>query len=115
MASDSSQRKAPRQARGPAAPQQRSVIDRPARKQFVRSTTRERILFVALELIGEQGFLGFSVNAAIRRGGFSKGSFFLHFKSLDALCLACYELIRRFMLPRIAVTTRAGVTAIDRA
>jgi len=83
------------------------VIDRPARQQFVPATTRERILFVALELIGEQGFRGFSLNAVIRRGGFSKGSFFFHFRNVDALCLACYELIRQFMLPRIDASDHA--------
>jgi len=82
-------------------PRGESVIDRPARMRFVPASTRERILFTALELIGEEGFRGFSVNAVIRKGAFSKGSFFFHFEGLDALCLACYELIRRFMLPRI--------------
>jgi AcrR family transcriptional regulator len=94
----------PRRSQPPianAALREESVIDRPARMRFAPTSKRERILFTALELIGEEGFRGFSVNAVIRRGGFSKGSFFFHFASLDALCLACYELIRQFMLPRI--------------
>lgn len=60
-----------------------------------------RVLFTALELIAEQGFRGFSINRVIQRGGYSKGAVFHHFRSLDDLCLACYDLIRVFMLPRI--------------
>jgi AcrR family transcriptional regulator len=90
-----------RRSRIDAGPRAESVIDQPARLQFVPASTRERILVTALEIIGEEGFRGFSVNAVIRRGGFSKGSFFFHFAGIDELCLACYELIRKFMLPRI--------------
>lgn len=84
-----------------AAPRQASVIDQPSDRRFVPSTPRERILFTALELIAEEGFRGFSLNQIIRRGGYSKGAVFHHFRSLDDLCLACYDLIRVFMLPRI--------------
>jgi AcrR family transcriptional regulator len=69
--------------------------------RFVPSTPRERILFTALELIAEEGFRGFSLNRVIKRGGYSKGAVFHHFRNLDDLCLACYDLIRVFMLPRI--------------
>jgi AcrR family transcriptional regulator len=90
----------------PSAKRQRasrpvSVIDHPSDMRFVPSTPRERILFTALELIAEQGFRGFSLNRVIQRGGYSKGAVFHHFRNLDDLCLACYDLIRVFMLPRI--------------
>ena len=78
-----------------------SVIDHPSDMRFVPSTARERILFTALELIAEEGFRGFSMNRVIQRGGYSKGAVFHHFRNLDDLCLACYDLIRVFMLPRI--------------
>ena len=78
-----------------------SVIDHPSEMRFVPSTPRERILFTALELIAEEGFRGFSLNRVIQRGGYSKGAVFHHFRNLDELCLACYDLIRVFMLPRI--------------
>jgi AcrR family transcriptional regulator len=78
-----------------------SVIDHPSDMRFMPSTPRERILFTALELIAEEGFRGFSLNRVIQRGGYSKGAVFHHFRNLDDLCLACYDLIRVFMLPRI--------------
>jgi len=78
-----------------------SSPERTNRLVFVPKTTRERILLTALELIGESGIRGFSLNAVLRKGRFSKGSFFFHFKGIDDLCLSCYELIRQFMLPQI--------------
>jgi AcrR family transcriptional regulator len=84
-----------------AASRPASVIDHPSDMRFVPSTPRERILFTALELIAEEGFRGFSLNRVIQRGGYSKGAVFHHFRNLDDLCLACYDLIRVFMLPRI--------------
>jgi len=50
---------------------------------------------------GLEGFRGFSLNRVIQRGGYSKGAVFHHFRSLDDLCLASYDLIRVFMLPCI--------------
>jgi AcrR family transcriptional regulator len=88
-------------SRRTTAPRAASVIDQPSDMRFVPSSPRERILFTALELIAEQGFRGFSINRVIQRGGYSKGAVFHHFRNLDDLCLACYDLIRVFMLPRI--------------
>jgi AcrR family transcriptional regulator len=90
-----------RRARQPATARATSVIDQPSDMRFVPSTPRDRILFTALELIAEEGFRGFSINRVIRRGGYSKGAVFHHFRNFDDLCLACYDLIRAFMLPRI--------------
>ncbi len=91
----------PRVVRQPVSPRPASVIDQPSDMSFVPSSPRERILFTALELIAEEGFRGFSINRVIQRGGYSKGAVFHHFRNLDDLCLACYDLIRIFMLPRI--------------
>lgn len=77
--------------------------------RFVPSSPRERILFTALELIAEEGFRGFSINRVIERGGYSKGAVFHHFRGLDDLCLACYDLIRVFMLPRINASAFGSV------
>ncbi len=88
---------------------QPSVIDQPSEMRFVPTSTRERILFTALELIAEQGFRGFSINRVIQRGGYSKGAVFHHFRNLDDLCLGCYDLIRQFMLPRIDASAFVSV------
>jgi AcrR family transcriptional regulator len=45
------------------------------------------------------GLQRFSINAVIREGGFSKGSFFFHFEGMDALCCACHERVRASMMP----------------
>jgi len=71
----------------------------PTRSVRTTAPTRERILAAALSLIEQEGYQGFSVNAVIRKGGFSKGSFFFHFVNADALCRACLELTRARLLP----------------
>jgi len=45
------------------------------------------------------GLQRFSINAVIREGGFSKGSFFFHFDGMDALCRACHDRVRASMMP----------------
>jgi AcrR family transcriptional regulator len=79
----------------------RSVIELPSATRFVPQNTNEKILFTALTLIAESGSTGFSLNAIARRGKFSKGSIFFHFKNLEEICLGCYDLIRKFMRPTL--------------
>lgn len=61
--------------------------------------TRDRIVATAIDLMANVGSQRFSINAVIRDGGFSKGSFFFHFEGIDALCRACHEKVRASMLP----------------
>jgi AcrR family transcriptional regulator len=61
--------------------------------------TRDRILATAIELMVCSDLQRFSINAVIRAGGFSKGSFFFHFDGMDALCRACHERVHATMLP----------------
>jgi AcrR family transcriptional regulator len=61
--------------------------------------TRDRIVATAIDLMANVGTQRFSINAVIRDGGFSKGSFFFHFEGIDALCRACHERVRTSMLP----------------
>ncbi len=59
--------------------------------------TPERILDSALKLILRDGFKGVSVDLIIKEAGISKGAFFYHFKSKDALA---QTLARRFISER---------------
>lgn len=51
----------------------------------VRDDTRHRVLEVALELIGEQGFAGTSTREVCERMGFTKAALYYHFRTKDDL------------------------------
>jgi TetR/AcrR family transcriptional repressor of nem operon len=53
--------------------------------------TRSRILDVATELILERGFSGTTIDDVIARAGLTKGAFFYHFDSKDALARAAID------------------------
>ena len=55
------------------------------------SKTRERILDAALQQIFERGFAATSVDAIQETAGISRGTFFYHFPSKDALAVALLE------------------------
>ncbi len=57
-------------------------------------STPERIMDVAQTLILREGFHGVSVDSIIEETGVSKGTFFYHFKSKNALAV---QLLRRFV------------------
>jgi TetR/AcrR family transcriptional repressor of nem operon len=57
------------------------------------SSTRDRILDAALDLVLKRGYAGMSLDNAIQRVGITKGAFFYHFKSKKDLAMA---LLRRF-------------------
>ena len=58
-----------------------------------RSTTRERILDVALDVFAEHGFVGTSISEVERRVGLAAGtgSFYRHFASKEALLRAAVD------------------------
>lgn len=57
-----------------------------------RQATRERLLVAAVELFGERGVLGSSVEEICERAGFTRGAFYSNFESKDELCL---DVLRR--------------------
>ncbi len=61
--------------------------------QQPRKDTRARLLDAAEEMINTHGFAATSIDKVIEEVGVTKGSFFYHFKSKQALALA---LIQRF-------------------
>lgn len=54
-------------------------------------TARTRLLDAALRLIREQGYAATSVDGLCRAAGVTKGAFFHHFESKEALALAAIE------------------------
>ena len=50
--------------------------------------TRRRILEVAAEAFAERGYAGTSVNDVLKASGVTKGGFYFHFPSKEALALA---------------------------
>lgn len=57
-----------------------------------RRATRERLMDAAVELFGERGVLGASVEEICERAGFTRGAFYSNFDSKDELCL---DVLRR--------------------
>ncbi len=57
-----------------------------------RQATRQRLLDAAVELFGERGVLGASVEEICERAGFTRGAFYSNFDSKDELCL---DVLRR--------------------
>ncbi len=57
-----------------------------------RRATRERLMDAAVELFGERGVLGSSVEEICERAGFTRGAFYSNFESKDELCL---DVLRR--------------------
>ena len=57
-----------------------------------REATRHRLLDAAVELFGERGVLGSSVEEICERAGFTRGAFYSNFDSKDELCL---DVLRR--------------------
>jgi len=53
--------------------------------------TRQRLIWAAVELMLLQGYSGTSVDEICARAGLTKGSFFHHFSSKEAICAAAVE------------------------
>lgn len=73
-----------------------------------KTSGRERILEAAEQLIIEGGLGQLSVDAVLARAGLSKGAFFHHFESKDALLAALIERLVGDVERRIAERSAAG-------
>lgn len=82
------------------------------------SATRDRILDAALGMVVEKGFRATTVDAVIAASGSSKGAFFHHFSSKQALAEALVELYVAgdlAMLQRALDTANGESAPVDRA
>jgi AcrR family transcriptional regulator len=100
----------------------RTSRTRPARSARARSTrrddqareTRARLVSAAVELVAEVGWRRTTVELIVERAGVAKGTFFVHFKTKDALVTSLVELqVAAAREAREAVTARGG-TAVER-
>lgn len=63
--------------------------------------TRAHILEVAARAFAEGGFAGTALNEIIRASGLTKGAFYFHFPSKDALALAVFRSKQEQLLTRL--------------
>ncbi len=71
---------------------QRGAQQRSGGPSARRQATRQRLMDAAVELFGERGVLGASVEEICERAGFTRGAFYSNFESKDELCL---DVLRR--------------------
>ena len=72
----------------------------PRNRQESKLATRERLIDAALELIVEEGSIGFSMNKVTKRAGIAQPSFYNHFDDLEGLFEAMFEVSKdRYFYP----------------
>ncbi len=65
------------------------------------SRTRAHILETAAAAFAERGFAGTSLNEIVRASGLTKGAFYHHFGSKEALALAAFRLKQEQLVERV--------------
>ncbi len=68
---------------------------------------KDRVFRVALELFGERGYAGVSVDEIISRAEISKGGFYHHFSRKDDLLYAIEEVFMDHMIQQVEYTASA--------
>src|ERR1700728_3994702 len=74
------------------------------------SSTRERILNVALDLFTEKGFDGASLREIAERLGVTKAAIYYHFASKDDILMALHMRLHEFGKDALSGMTEAPVT-----
>lgn len=77
-------------------------------------TTRRHILEVAARAFAEKGYAGASLNDLIREADLTKGAFYFHFPSKEALAIAVLRHKQEQWASRVLSATLQHTTAIDR-
>jgi AcrR family transcriptional regulator len=75
--------------------------------------TRRHILSVAARMFAECGYAGTSLNDIVRESGLTKGAFYFHFASKEALALAVFQDMQERMHDRILTAARSERRALD--
>ena len=76
--------------------------------------TRRHILEVAAIAFAERGYVGASLNDIIRESGLTKGAFYFHFPSKEALALAVFRTKQEQWVGKTLAGTMHHPRAIDR-
>ncbi|MDN5919707.1 MAG: TetR/AcrR family transcriptional regulator [Pseudonocardia sp.] len=82
--------------------------ERPARRRPTRAQTRQKVLDAALEVFGEQGIQGGSLDAVAEAGRLSKGAIYSNFTSKTELVVT---LVQENVLNRVGL----GLEAVSHA
>ncbi len=91
------------------------VASAPARRETDRrgEQTRRHILAVAARMFAECGYAGTSLNEIVRETGLTKGAFYFHFASKEALALAVFHDMQERMTERLLHTADGEERALD--
>ncbi|MCA1726762.1 MAG: TetR/AcrR family transcriptional regulator [Actinobacteria bacterium] len=84
------------------------------RSDEVREATRRRILDAALTVFSDAGYHGSSVDDVVRASGLSKGGFYFHFPSKEALFSALYDECANQLYERAATAAAGEPEVLDR-
>lgn len=76
--------------------------------------SKRRILEVAAEAFAEKGYAGASLNDLIRRTGLTKGAFYFHFDSKEALALEVFRAKQEQWMGRVMTRMMRHDRALDR-
>ena len=74
-------------------------------------TTRQRILDAALELFAQRGFTATSVQDIVERAGLTKGAFYHHFDSKQAVLLEIYSILPNAYIQNARAIADSDLTA----
>jgi AcrR family transcriptional regulator len=75
--------------------------------------TRQEILAVAARAIADKGYAGASLNDIIREAGVTKGGFYFHFPSKEAMAIAVLRHKQEQWAARVLSATMRHTSAID--
>lgn len=84
-------------------------------REQVIASQRERILIATAEAMAENGYIGTSVAAILKRAGVSRETFYEQFRSKEDCFEAAYERAVRLLLDRIAEATEAEEVSAEGA
>ena len=77
-------------------------------------STRDRILEVAAAMFAKSGYAGTSLNHILQESGTTKGGFYFHFPSKEALAVAVVDYLRERWLTSTMQGADGGIRGIDR-
>ncbi|WP_291844944.1 TetR/AcrR family transcriptional regulator [Maricaulis sp.] len=78
------------------------------------STTRNRIMRAALDLVATEGFAATTTAAIARQTGLAEGTLYRHFPGKDALFLAIYRQLKQEVFETVQAKTVPGGSLRDR-
>jgi TetR/AcrR family transcriptional repressor of nem operon len=85
----------------------------PESRAEIKEQTREALIDAAAALFGKEGLDGPSLDAICARAGYTRGAFYVHFASREALIVAVMERIRARVIATL-IATRQGPFDLER-